>query len=1105
MVKFLLNKPIAVTMTFIAIMIVGLVSTTRIPVSLMPDVAIPEITVQISEANTSARELENSVVRPIRQQLMQVAHLDDIKSETTDGNGTIKLKFNYGTNIDFAFIEVNEKVDRAMNYLPRSIGRPRIIKASVGDIPVFYLNLTLKKTNSENYQDQDHKSQNVDSAFSLRSPVFGLQSSVSNELYPVSQSFVELSRFASNVISKRLEQLPEVAMVDMSGLAKTEILIMPDLQKMEALGVTLDQLEQKINSNNIKLGNLSIRDGQYLYNVRFASSLQNKQAIEDIWLKTDTRLYQLKEIATVIDHPQKPKGLVLSNGQEAITMAVIKQSDAQMNNMKKSLKALVAQFENDYPDIEFEITRDQTKLLDYSISNLAQSLWQGALLAFLMLFFFLRDTKSPFLIGITIPITFVVCLLLFYLVGLSVNIISLSGLILGVGMMSDNAIVVIDNITQHYQRSLQSLKGSKDSPLETIEALRLKGLMAKPFEEFESEASKAKHRKRSIESETSNVKPQTLKLITQACISGTNEVIGPMLSSVFTNCAVFLPLIFLSGISGALFYDQAVAIAIGAVASWAVSITIIPVYYLMIFKRGKGFGENKWLKRINGVNYEAVYEKGFRYFMKHQVVSFSLIALFILGAVLLFIDLPKSKLPVIEKDEVVVSIDWNSPVNIFENRQRVEDLLEKVNPYVNQSTCLVGEQQFLLDKNSTGNSTRSVIYLKGNTPQIIDSITTIVKAYLSNRYTESVFSFQDADNIFNVIFSDAEPNLEARLKVTDDYGPAYNSHLQAVCQKIKQETDNLTLPEINWQEHLVLTVSPEKLMLYGVNYQLLYTKLKSLFSENQLFQITDNTDFVPVVLGGKPQVLRKIIDESYIQNNQGENIPIRELLVQSVGKDLKSIVAGKEGEYYPLALSSAKPKEVMDKIQSVVKPDGRFEVSFTGRYFSNKKMIGELFVILLISLALLYFILASQFESLVLPLIILIEVPLDLFGAFLFLKLCGAGINLMSLIGIIVMAGIVVNDSILKIDTINQLRQEGYGLIRSILTAGQRRLKPILMTALSTILGLSPILFSNGLGADLQRPLALSNIGGMIVGTFISLYIIPLLYYYLNKKRKVVC
>lgn len=1093
MVKFLLNKPIAVTMTFIAIMIVGLVSTTRIPVSLMPDVAIPEITVQISEANTSARELENSVVRPIRQQLMQVAHLDDIKSETTDGNGTIKLKFNYGTNIDFAFIEVNEKVDRAMNYLPRSIGRPRIIKASVGDIPVFYLNLTLKKTNSENYRDQNHKSQNVDSAFSLRSPVFGLQSSVSNDLFPVSQSFVELSRFASNVISKRLEQLPEVAMVDMSGLAKTEILIMPDLQKMEALGVTLEQLEQKINSNNIKLGNLSIRDGQYLYNVRFASSLQNKQAIEDIWLKTDTRLYQLKEIATVIDHPQKPKGMVLSNGQEAITMAVIKQSDAQMNNMKKSLKALVAQFENDYPDIEFEITRDQTKLLDYSISNLAQSLWQGALLAFLMLFFFLRDTKSPFLIGITIPITFVVCLLLFYLVGLSVNIISLSGLILGVGMMSDNAIVVIDNITQHYQR----LK---------VTSCKLQVASYNPDSYRDGEAQPETSNLKSESERSGDRRSQThnLKLITSACISGTNEVIGPMLSSVFTNCAVFLPLIFLSGISGALFYDQAVAIAIGAVASWAVSITIIPVYYLMIFKRGKGFGENKWLKRINGVNYEAVYEKGFRYFMKHQVVSFALILLFILGAVLLFIDLPKSKLPVIEKDEVVVSIDWNSPVNIFENRQRVEDLLEKVNPYVNQSTCLVGEQQFLLDKNSTGNSTRSVIYLKGHAPQTIDSITTIIKAYLSNRYTESVFSFQDADNIFNVIFSDAEPNLEARLKVTDDYGPAYNSHLQAVHQKIKQETDNLTLPEINWQEHLVLTVSPEKLMLYGVNYQLLYAKLKSLFSENQLFQITDNTDFVPVVLGGKPQALRKIIDESYIQNNQGENIPIRELLVQSVGKDLKSIVAGKEGEYYPLALPSAKPKEVIDKIQSVVKPDGRFEVSFTGRYFSNKKMIGELFVILLISLALLYFILASQFESLVLPLIILIEVPLDLFGAFLFLKLCGAGINLMSLIGIIVMAGIVVNDSILKIDTINQLRQEGYGLIRSILTAGQRRLKPILMTALSTILGLSPILFSNGLGADLQRPLALANIGGMIVGTFISLYIIPLLYFYLNKKRKVV-
>ena len=665
-------------------------------------------------------------------------------------------------------------------------------------------------------------------------------------------------------------------------------------------------------------------------------------------------------------------------------------------------------------------------------------------------------------------------------------------------MMCDNSIVVIDNITQHYHRNLHSLKG----------------LMAKPFEEFEREASNANPQ--AIKREASNAKPQTqslkrevsnsqtLKLIFQACISGTNEVIIPMLSSVFVNCAVFLPLIFLSGISGALFYDQAVAIAIGAVASWAVAITIIPVYYYLMFKRGKGFGENKWLKRINGIDYEAVYEKGFRFFIRKQWTVLALIIIFLSVSVGLFYDLPKSKLPAIEKDEVIVSVDWNMPVTVQENRQRVEDFLKEVAHLVSQSTALVGEQQFILDKDNTVSGNESNIYLKAILPTSIDSIITLANNYFAQRYPEANISYGDADNIFNVIFSDNGPALEARLKATGEYGPDYNKYLKAMNEKINVEFGGNNIPPISWQEHVVLTASPEKLLLYGVNYQTLYSKLKSMFNENQIFTITDNNSFVPVVLGGNPQTLRRIIDESYIQNNSGENIPVRELLDQSVGSDLKSIVAGKEGEYYPVALPDLEPKEAMQLVKTAVRDDGHFEASFAGRYFSNKKMVNELFVILLISLTLLYFILASQFESLVLPLIILIEVPLDFFGVFLFLKLGGAGINLMSMIGIVVMAGIVVNDSILKIDTINQLQKEGYGLLRAILVAGQRRLKPILMTALVTIIGIAPVLFAGGLGADLQRPLALANIGGMIVGTFVSLYIIPLLYYYLNKKKKLV-
>lgn len=303
--------------------------------------------------------------------------------------------------------------------------------------------------------------------------------------------------------------------------------------------------------------------------------------------------------------------------------------------------------------------------------------------------------------------------------------------------------------------------------------------------------------------------------------------------------------------------------------------------------------------------------------------------------------------------------------------------------------------------------------------------------------------------------------------------------------------------------YTVLHCDPEKLLLYDIPFELIYSKLRSAFNENQVFLISDNQNFVPVVLGGKPEKINTVINTLFLRNKKNELIPVRSLLSETHGQDLKLIVAGQEGEYYPVnfEVNGNQAPQLMEKIRQVLQTDRHYEVSFTGSIFSNKKLMGELTIILLISLALLYFILAAQFESLILPLIILIEVPIDLFGALLALKLDGASINLMSLIGIVVMCGIVVNDSILKVDTTNKLRKEGYGLIRAMSTAGQRRLKPILMTSLTTILALVPVLFTNGMGADLQRPLALTIIGGLTLGTLVSLYLVPLLYYYIMKNE----
>ncbi|MCL3782461.1 efflux RND transporter permease subunit [Prolixibacteraceae bacterium JC049] len=1027
MVDFLIKRPIAVTMTFIAILVLGIVAMYRIPVSLMPDIDIPEITVQVSAKDKSARQLENAIVQPLRQQLMQVGHLDDIKSEVRDGDGVIHMKFEYGSDVDFAFVEVNEKIDRAMNRLPREVERPRVIKASATDIPVYYLNLTLKEE---------------------------AKVKQASELFPVPQRFVELSDFAGNVIRKRIEQLPEVALVDVSGQLFAELLILPDLKKLEALNITLDQLTGAIKRANVNLGNLLIRDGQYQYNIRFSSTLDNKRDLEELFLKIDNRLIRLKELANVVKHPQKRDGLVTSNGKNAITLAVIKQSDARMKDLKSNLTKLMDHFRKDYPHVDFEVTRDQTRLLDYSISNLSQTLMWGAMLAFLIMFLFLRDVKASLLIGITIPTSLVISLLFFYIIDVSINIISLSGLVLGVGMMIDNSIIVIDNITQHWERSRE-----KESILQTI---------------------------------------------SRACVTGTNEVFRPMLSSVLTTCAVFIPLIFIKGMAGALFYDQAMAITIGLLVSLVVSITLLPVYYRLVYRKNRKEREIKWLKKVNSINYEAFYEKGFAFTMRNQRLAWGLFLLMLMGGALLYNSLEKSRLPQVEQDELMVSIDWNEKIHVDENRKRCESMINQLQANLEHSTCMVGEQQFILVRQDEASASEALIYLKTKKPDVLVEVEEKIKRILTDSYGKAAFQIKEAGNIFNMLFADEEAPLVVRLRATDDFGNKYNDYLAHSVDRLKRALPEQAIPTIKWQENSVLVTNRERLLTYDVQFDAVYRALKSAFNSNQVMLLTQNNTFVPVILGNPIKPVQQVVSELMVPNNKGELIALRNLVSQASDKELKQVIAGQEGVYYPVMLSVNEKQldEMVKIVRTTLNKDRFFEAGFSGSIFSNRTMINQLMLILLVSLLLLYFILASQFESLTLPFIVLLEVPMDIFGAFLMLKLFGGTINLMSMIGIIVMSGIIINDSILKIDTANQLRAQGYGLLRALATAGQRRLKPILMTSLTTVLALVPFLFTSGLGADLQMPLALAVIGGMTLGTVVSLYFIPLCYYYLMRRKQ---
>ena len=1038
MVKFLLQRPIAVLMAFTACFIVGLVTYFTIPVSLLPDIAIPEITIQVSGQNTSARELENTVVKPIRQQLMQVAALRDIHSETRDGAGIIRLSFDFGTNTDLAFIEVNEKIDAAMNYLPREIERPRVIKASATDIPVFCLNLTLKTV--------DSGQRTVDS--SKTDPHL---STVNRQLSTESEAaFLDLCQFAETVIKRRIEQLPEVAMVDITGMLKRQLQIVPDIKMLEMAGITLNDLETALNSNNIEPGSMTVRDGYYEYNIKFSTLLRTPEDVENIYIRKNDRIFQLKELAKVAVVPEMETGASLSNGKRAVTLAVIKQADENMDNMKEALQEVTEYFATVYPDIDFSISRNQTELLDYTISNLKQNLSLGFIFICIVAILFLGDIKSPAVIGLSMIVSLIISFLFFYMFKMSLNIISLSGLILALGMMIDSSIIVTENIMQY----------------------RSKGY--------------------------------TLE---EACNKGTSEVITPMLSSTLTTIAVFVPLVFMSGIAGAIFYDQAFAVTVGLMVSYFTGIMLLPVLYKLVYSipdiKHTGFN-----LRINNLikehTLDRFYDAGVDFVFRHKKSNIIFIFVTLPLCALLFYEVPKSRMPEIDQNELIAHIEWNENIHIDENRERVDKLFAQIAGDVQEYTSYVGQQQFLLNRDRELSSSEAELYFKTEKSSAISPLQAKITQWLDTNYPQAVFSFSPPITVFEKLFVTGEADVVAEFYARNKAEAPEAQALHKLESQMRAST-GIAPVGVAFDNQLNISVDRQKLLLYNVNYNEVYRLLKTAFKENEVATLRSYQQYLPIALAGDGKTVNEVLQQTLVRTQadkegKSQYIPLQSLVKVTQGEDLKTVTAGKNGEYIPFSFYDVKKAEpLMEEVKKM--GEQNWEIDFSGSFFSNKQMLNELVVILLISILLMYFILAAQFESFLQPLIVLIEIPIDVAASLLVLWICGHTMNLMSAIGIVVTCGIIINDSILKLDAINELRKEGVPLMEAIHEAGRRRLRPIIMTSLTTIFGMVPLLFSFDMGSELQKPLSIAMISAMFIGTAVSLFIIPLVYWFIYRKH----
>lgn len=1003
MLRTLLHRPIAVTMTLIAIVTLGVLAFDRIPVSLMPDIDVPRIVVQMAAQGSSAREIEQRMVKPMRQQLSQVTGLQNIESTSRTDAGTVTLSFSPGTDMSMSFIEVNEKIDRAMSSMPKDMERPKVMKIGALDIPAFYIDVTGGKAE-------------------------------------------QTSRLVRNVISKRLEQVPEVAMVDYSGMVGTQIAIIPDPMRIAGLGISNSEIEKAVSDNNVVLEALSVRDGIYRYTIHFDSQILSVSDIENIYIRHDGRLLQIKDICKVEEMPADRKGIVTSDGKPAITMAVIKQSDAQMSTLQGRIDTLMTQIEKDYPELQLHVTRDQTRLLSYSMDNLQWNLILGIIMASVVLFFFIGGWRMPLLVIISIPLSLVLTLLCFYVIGVSLNIISLSGLILGVGMIVDNAIIVMDNIRQK--------KACDD------------------------------------------------RMIVQSV----KEVFMPMLSSVLTTCSVFVPLIFLSGTAGALFFDQAMGITIALFCSLAVASIVVPVYFRSLYRR-KEFGsrakENRMIMRW--------YEKGIRFTFRNGRKMILAFAGCIVMILVVSPMIRKERMPVLPHDDAIVTIDWNAGITPEENDRRVKEVLKATGKYVTSFTTMVGGQDFILSHTKNITSSEAVCYIKSATADDCQKARETMMDYVAKHYPKAKTEAELATNIFDMIFSTDEPDLQIRLQNRSGGRPAV--------EQTRTVTDSLRLhfPELNIQHlatetYLQYQTDAQQMAYYKVTYQQLYLRFRELLGSNNIYDINSGGESVPVIIGTDGRNADVLLGNT-IRNADGIDIPLEYLVKESRKEDYKHLTAGDEGEYAAIDIENAgdgEVRKVMDYVSRITDDDARnLQATFTGNYFSSRTMVWELAMVMLVAVMLLYFILAAQFESLLQPVIILAEVVIDVALVMLALFVCGETLNVMSMIGMVVMCGIIINDSILKVDTINRLYRQAVAangvtrvtLLRSIVTAGHQRLRPIIMTSLTTILAILPLLQRGDMGSALQFPLSFTIIVGMTVGTMVSLFFVPLVYHAIYGRR----
>ncbi|MEO0229064.1 MAG: efflux RND transporter permease subunit [candidate division WOR-3 bacterium] len=1009
MIKFSVRHPVTISMFITILLVLGTVSLSKMGLDLLPQMTYPAVTVITQYPNVAPEDVEALVTKPIESVVSTVSGIKKVSSMSVEGASIVVAEFEWGTNLDFGAQEIRDKIGLVERYFPSEVQKPLVLKFDISMLPI--------------------------SRYMVRSEKYSL---------------VQLRELMESEIKPYIERVDGVATVDVIGGSQREYWVEVDLSRMLEAGLTFSQVAQMLQLNNFNLpsGKIDRRHRSLL--VRTVGEYKGKEDVENqvVGFRKNGLPVFLREIGKVYIRESERTGFAKAFNDEIVILSIYKKSGANTVQVSSRVDKVIDKIRAQYRDVTFEKGFDQAKFIKQSASNTVNNALIGALLAAIMIFIFLLDLRPTIVIAVAIPLSVLISFTVLYFLGYSLNMMTLAGIALGVGMLVDAAVVVVENIFRH------------------------------------EEAGEDRY---------------------SSAISGTEEVWLAISASTFTNIVVFLPLIYIGGMIGQFTKPMAVTVTVTLLASLLVAVTIIPVLtssYITASVAVKEMRKRYWFSYIKDF-----YEKVLRNFIlpKRGLVLVIVFTLFLISLPLVkFLD--TEFIPPMDMGSGIIQIELPTGTNLSETENYVKNIVDIASAYPEIERVMVIGGEFRevgLFGGAQGSNSATVLI------RLIDASKRKKTAFeITNEIMNKVPKYEGAtirsmDFTTALIMGGAGRPIEISVFGKD------LEELVAVAENIKNEIskiEGVKRAEISLKKgkpELNIKIIRDKAAYFGVVPIQVQKELQTAFQGTQVTTLRLKGKEYKLILKADTTYLRENIEKiKYypVMTPVGAVIPLKEIAEFSyelgpvqidhenqsrVVKVLADIEGRKKSEVFA---------DIRSKLFGIALPEG-YSIEIKGEFEQVRDMIKNLGISILAAILLVYMILAAQFESFRDPFIVMFSIPLMIIGVILALLITKTSISVPSMVGVLVLSGVVVNQAIVMITFYKELRENGEDPLEAVVKGSVTRLRPVFITNFTTILGMLPMAFSfRSEGGALRAPLAISMIGGLLASTFLTLIVIPVVY-----------